>query len=217
MTALSLVIGNKNYSSWSLRSWLAMSVANIPFTEKLIPLFDARWDDAIAALSPNKKVPLLIDGDLRIWESLAILEYLAEKFPAAHLWPNDPAARATARAISAEMHAGFTALRSHMPMNIRKSMPGVGRGPGVDDDITRVCAIWRDCRTAFGADGPFLFGTFSNADAMFAPVVSRFTTYAVALDETCRTYADAILALDAMTAWSDAARAEPWVIDADEV
>ncbi|TCS61719.1 glutathione S-transferase family protein [Varunaivibrio sulfuroxidans] len=217
MTVPTLVIGNKNYSSWSLRPWLAMSVANIPFTEKLIPLFDARWDDAIAALSPNKKVPLLIDGDLRIWESLAILEYLAEKFPAARLWPENPAARATARAVSSEMHAGFAALRAHMPMNIRKTAPDKGRGPGVDDDIARVCAIWRDCRAAFGADGPFLFGAFSNADAMFAPIVSRFTTYGVALDDTCRAYADTILTLDAMTVWSDAARTEPWVIDADEV
>lgn len=219
MADLTLYIGNKNYSSWSLRPWLAMTTAGIAFEEVVIPLFDAAWPAAVAAVSPTRKVPVLHvatdAGPLVVPETVAILEYAAELAP--ELWPADPHARAVARAASAEMHAGFTALRTHMPMNVRKALPGKGMGPGVAGDIERVCALWRDCRSRFGAGGDFLFGTFSNADAMFAPVVSRLTTYAPDVPDDARAYMAAVQALPAMQAWSDAARAEPWVVAEDEI
>ena len=217
MADMTLYIGNKNYSSWSLRAWLAPAHVGIPFEESVIPLLDENWPDAIAAVSPSLKVPVLKHDARVIWESLAILEYLAETFPEARLWPDDVEARAVARAVSAEMHAGFAALRTHMPLNVRKSLPGRGRAEGVEADIERVCEIWRDARARFSADGPFLFGPFTNVDAMFAPVVSRFETYGVQLDAVCRAYADTILSLDAMRKWSDAARAEPWVMEIFEL
>ncbi|MEE8394276.1 MAG: glutathione S-transferase family protein [Rhodospirillales bacterium] len=214
---LTLIIGNKNYSSWSLRPWLAMKQANIEFTEKLIPLLDQDWAGEIAKHSPSLKVPVLKDGGLTVWDSLAILEYLAEKFPGAGLWPSAAEARAQARAVAAEMHSGFSELRSHMPMNIRKQLPGKGRKGGVDKDIERVTAIWRDCRRRFGEGGDFLFGGFTCADAMFAPVASRFRTYAVELDDVCRPYAEAVLALPAFAEWAGGAELEPWTIAAYEV
>ena len=217
MADLTLIIGNKNYSSWSLRPWLAMTVAGIPFTEKLITLFDDKWDAEIAKVSPTKKVPVLIAGDLVIAETIAIMEYVAEQYPDANLWPADAKARAMARSVSAEMHAGFTALRTHMPMNIRGHHPGRGMGEGVADDIKRIEQIWSACRTRFGAGGDFLFGHFTNADAMFAPVVSRFTTYAAPVSGESRAYMEAVQALPAMKAWSDAGRAEPWVVGEDEI
>ncbi|NQV47328.1 MAG: glutathione S-transferase family protein [Rhodospirillaceae bacterium] len=217
MTDYTLIIGNKNYSSWSLRPWLAMKVGGIAFTEQLIPLFDDNWGDDIAKVSPSLRVPVLQHGDLTIWETLAIMEYIAERHPDAGLWPKDQAARAIAHAVSCEMHSGFTALRGNMPMNIRKSLPGKGMGDGVAADIARVCAIWRDCRERFGNGGPFLFGTFTNADAMFAPVVSRLTTFCVELDEPSQAYVDAVQALPAMVEWSEASRAEKWVVEEDEV
>lgn len=217
MSAYTLYIGNKNYSSWSLRPWLAMKVAGIPFEEKLILLFDDDWKANIAKISPSARVPVLTDGDLTIWETMAILEYLAERHPDKGLWPEDPTARAIARAVSNEMHAGFSNLRTHMPMNIRKSHPGKGMGPGVAEDIARVQEIWNDCRRRFGDGGPFLFGKFCNADAMFAPVVSRLTTHVVKLDEVSAAYRDAVQALPEMIEWSDAGRAEPWIVPADEI
>lgn len=215
MSGLTLYIGNKNYSSWSLRPWLALTTAKIAFEERLIVLFDKNWPAAIAAVSPTGKVPVLHAGGQVICETIAILEYAAELKP--ELWPADPATRAVARAAAAEMHAGFAALRNHMPMNIRKSLPGKGMGPGVAKDIARVCALWRDCRTRFGQDGPFLFGAFSNADAMFAPVVSRFTTYAPDLPDDAKAYMAAVQALPAMQAWTAAAKAEPWTVAEDEI
>lgn len=212
-----LVIGNKNYSSWSLRAWLGLRQAGIPFTEKLVTLFDEDWPDSIRPYSPTLKVPVLIDGDVTVWESLAILEYAAERFPDAGLWPADPAARAVARAVSAEMHAGFAALRNAMPMNIRASHPGRGRDEGVAEDIARIMSLWNDCRARFGIGGPFLFGPFSAADAMFAPVASRFRTYAVELDRTSRDYADALFDLSAFKEWETAALAEPWIVAEDEI
>jgi len=217
MSGMTLVIGNKNYSSWSLRPWLAMRQAEIPFSEKLIPLFGAGWPKPVEGISPTLKVPVLIDGKTKVWESLAILEYLADRFPDAGLWPDDTAARAMARSVAAEMHAGFTALRGHMPMNLRKSFPGKGRGPGVADDVRRLTEIWRQCRETYGGEGPFLFGRFSSADAMFAPAVTRLDTYAVEMDAVCRKYVDTILALPTFQEWLIAAKAEPWIIDADEV
>ncbi len=212
MANYSLVIGNKNYSSWSLRPWLLMRQAGIAFDEVRIPL---RKPDTVARIrehTPAGRVPVLHAGDLTIWDSLAIAEYLAERHPEAALWPADVGARAHARAVSAEMHSGFQALRNHMPMHCRASFPGVGRTPEVLADIARIIESWRDCRTRFGAGGPFLFGTFSIADAMYAPVVLRFKTYAVDLDAVCRGYLDAILALPAMRQWLAEAEAETEVI-----
>lgn len=189
MSDLTLVIGNKNYSSWSLRPWLAMRHAGILFDERLLLLFDENWKEAIAALSPSGRVPVLLHGERTMWETLAILEYVNELFPDAGLWPVDRDARARARAVANEMHAGFNALRNRMPMNLRRQdLKGRGRGPGVADDIARICAIWRDCRARYGAGGDFLFGAFGAADAMYAPVVTRLDTYGVDLDETCAAY-----------------------------
>jgi glutathione S-transferase len=212
MSAFTLVIGNKNYSSWSLRPWLAMKMAGMEFAELVIPLHRDATATEIARHSPGAKVPALRHGDLVVWESIAILEYVAETVPEARLWPEQRQARAVARAVSAEMHAGFVALRTHMPMNIRGSKSGRGRTPEVDADIRRIVAMWEDCRTRFGTGGPFLFGAFGNADAMYAPVVTRFNTYGVALEGTARAYADAILAMPPMREWFAAAAAEPWTI-----
>ena len=206
MSELTLVIGNKNYSSWSLRPWLAMRVAGIPFAEHRIPLYGPGSKDQILVYSPAGKVPCLADGDLRVWDSLSICEYLAEKHPG--LWPQDPAARALARSVSAEMHSGFANLRAKMSMNIRKRYPGLGRTPESLADVARIVSLWSDCRARYGKGGPFLFGAFSIADAMYAPVVLRFRTYEVELPADCRAYSDAVLALPAMQDWIAAAMAE---------
>ncbi len=217
MSAFTLVVGNKNYSSWSLRGWLVARAAGIDFAEELVRLSEPGSRDALLRHSPAGKVPVLKHGACVIWDSLAILEYLAELRPDAALWPSDPDARALARSISAEMHSGFAALRTHMPMNLRRAIPGRGHAPGVADDIARICAIWRDGRERFGNGGPFLFGRFCGADAMYAPVATRFRTYAVELDPVCRAYADALLVLPAFREWQDAALQEPWIIAEDEV
>jgi glutathione S-transferase len=211
VSELTLVIGNKNYSSWSLRPWIAMKAAGIPFAEHRIPLYGTGSKEQILVYSPAGKVPCLVDGDIRVWDSLSICEYLAEKHPG--LWPKDPAARALARSISAEMHSGFPNLRAKMSMNIRKRHPGLGRTPESLADVARIVAIWSECRAKHGRGdppsvGPFLFGGFSIADAMYAPVVLRFRTYAVELPADCRAYADAMLALPAMQDWIAAAEAE---------
>jgi glutathione S-transferase len=172
---LQLVIGNKNYSSWSFRPWLAMKVARIAFEETVIPLDAPDFKSRLTALSGAGKVPVLIEGDTRVWESLAILEYLAEKFPEASLWPRDAQARAHARAISAEMHAGFQALRRELPMNMRRPVKPHPLAVDAAADVARIEVIWSDCRRRFGQGGPFLHGAFGAADAMYAPVVSRFT------------------------------------------
>lgn len=202
-----LIIGNKNYSSWSLRAWIAMKVAGIAFEEHRILLYGPGAKEQILAHSPAGKVPCLIDGETRVWDSLAICEYLAEKHP--ELWPQDRAARAQARSVSAEMHSGFPELRTHMSMNIRRRHPGKGRTPEALADVARIIALWTDCRERFGAQpdagGAFLFGRFSIADAMYAPVVLRFRTYEVDLPPACRAYSEAVLALPAMQAWIAAA------------
>lgn len=211
-----LIIANKAYSSWSLRPWLAMTVNGIAFRETVIPLDRDDTAAAIRRYSAAGKVPVLVHGDITVWDSLAIIEYLAEAFYDKRWWPTEPDARAVARAVAAEMHSGFMPLRQAMPMNLRKTIPGLARSAEVEDNIARVCQIWRETRARFGATaaqpGPFLFGAFSAADAMYAPVVTRFKTYGVQLDPVCRAYADAILALPAMQAWYAAAAAEPWVI-----
>jgi glutathione S-transferase len=211
-----LVIGNKNYSSWSLRPWLAMRQAGLPFREVRIPLYTPESKAQIRSYSPSGKVPCLVDRALAVWDSLAICEYLAERHPQAKLWPADPYARAVARSISAEMHSGFQNLRSNMSMNCRKRFPGMGRTVEVAGEIERVQRSWGEAREKHGAGGPFLFGAFTIADAMYAPVVLRFRTYAVQLNPVCREYADAILALPAMQQWLADAEAETEVIAAFE-
>ncbi|MBT4888765.1 MAG: glutathione S-transferase family protein [Rhodospirillales bacterium] len=217
MSELTLIIGNKNYSSWSLRPWIALKQADIPFTERMILLFDENWDAEISKVSPTKKVPVLIDGDITICETLAILEYAHELYPEKELWPTDQRARAVARSVSSEMHAGFGALRNHMSMNIRKDHTGRGMGPGVAEDISRVSKIWNDCRKNYGQNGDFLFGKFGNADAMFAPVVSRFKTFGVELDAVSQAYCDVVLNTQAYLEWQSDALKETWIIESDEI
>jgi glutathione S-transferase len=212
---LQLIIGNKNYSSWSLRPWLAMKVAGIAFEETLISLDAPDFKAQVKALSGAGKVPVLIDGETRVWESLAILEYLAEKFPG--LWPKHERPRAHARAIAAEMHAGFLPLRRHLPMNIRRPEKQRPLDQGAAADAARIDAIWNECRAQFGGGGPFLYGAFCAADATYAPVVWRFHTYAVEVSATARAYMDAVIALPASREWREAAWREPWVLPHDEV
>lgn len=213
---MKLVIGNKNYSSWSLRPWLLLRHAGIAFEEIPLRLFTKSFDAEIARYSPAGKVPALIDGDVTVWDSLAISEYAAERFPEKHLWPADAAARAVARSVCAEMHAGFGNLRSQMPMNSTAVLPGIGWNVVVQRDIDRIAAIWTDLRTRHGAKGPFLFGEFTIADAFYAPVVSRFATYGVHLPEAAKAYADFILSLPAMQEWVAGAREERDFVVADE-
>jgi glutathione S-transferase len=208
MSELVLVVGNKNYSSWSLRPYLALAHTGARFRTETIVLDQPDSRDKILAKNPAGRVPVLVDGDLVVHDSLAILEYLAETYPAAKLWPADRAARARARSISAEMHAGFVGLRTAMPMNLRRSAPGVGHTPDALADAARIQTIWRDALRASG--GPFLFGAFTNADAMYAPVVTRFRTYGVSVDSTLAAYMDAIYALPAFKSWRADAEQEPW-------
>jgi len=215
--SLHLVIGNKNYSSWSFRPWFAMKVAGIDFEETVISLETKDFKARVMAVSGAGKVPVLIDGATRVWESLAILEYLAEKFPGGALWPKDAAARAQARAVAAEMHAGFVPLRRLLPMNVWRPVKPRALDDGAKTDAARIEAIWSDCRMRFGAAGPFLFGAFGAADAMYAPVIWRFHTYAVEVSDTARAYMRAMMALPAWSEWRAAARREPWVLPHDEV
>jgi glutathione S-transferase len=208
MENLTLIIGNKNYSSWSLRPWLLLKHAGIPFSERRIPIQTEEWYAQIDKYSPSGRVPALQHGTIKIWDSLAICEYLAERFPEKQLWPADTAARAEARSVSAEMHSGFQALRQNMFMNIRRSMPTRGRTPEVLKDIERIVAIWNDCRAHYKSDGPFLFGHFSIADAMYAPIALRFQTYDVTVDGAAADYATTLLGLAAVQEWVAAARAE---------
>jgi glutathione S-transferase len=203
--SLVLYVGSKRFSSWSLRPYLALAHAGAPFETRTIFLDRPTSKAEIAKVNPAGRVPVLHDGDLVIWDSLAICEYAHEQY--GNLWPADRAARARARAISAEMHSGFVALRGNMPMDICTSKPCVGHTPEALADARRVQEIWREALAASG--GPFLFGTFSIADAMFAPVTTRFRTYGVDLDATCRAYSAAIAALPAMQAWQRDADAEP--------
>jgi len=214
---LKLIIGNKNYSSWSFRPWIAMKVAGIAFEEEVISLEASDFKARVSKVSATGKVPALADGSVHVWESLAILEYLAEKCPHAHLWPAVPAARALARAIAAEMHAGFGPLRRHLPMNMWRPVTPRQLTPEVETNVRRIEAIWTDCRRRYGADGGFLFGGFGAADAMYAPVVSRFHTYGVEVGATARAYMDVVMALPAWGEWRAAALAEPWVLAEDEV
>lgn len=216
---MKLLIGNKCYSSWSLRAWLIMRAKGIGFTEKLVPLDEPGFKATIFADAPGSggTVPTLVDGDVAVWETLAIVEYLHETHPQAGIWPGDKAARAHARAASSEMHAGFTALRSACPMNLGKRFSARDRGPAVARDVERLTALWRQARERFGAAGPFLYGEFSAADAMYAPVVTRLDTYGIAVDAVAQAYMKAVLALPAYREWLAAALAEPWIVAQDEV
>ncbi|WP_223642008.1 glutathione S-transferase family protein [Corallococcus sp. EGB] len=210
MSELTLVVGSKNYSSWSLRPYLALAHTGQPFQEVLVPLDTPETAALIALHSPSGRVPVLKHGDTLVWDSLSICEYLAEAFPEAKLWPTDRAARAMARSVTSEMHSGFQALRTNLPMNItaRKTVPGVD-APGVHADIARIQALWEGCRERYGKGGPFLFGAFTIADAFFAPVVTRFVTYGVPFRPQNIAYRDAVLGLPAMLKWTEAARGEP--------
>ena len=213
---LHLVIGNKNYSSWSMRPWFALKAAGIPFDETLVSLNAPDFKARLSKLSGTGKVPVLIDGDVHVWESLAILEYVAEKFPDAHLWPADANARAHARAVANEMHAGFVPLRRHLPMNMWRPAMARDLPPDVAANVARIKEMWGDCRKRFGAGGPFLFGAFTAADAMYAPVVARFATYKIDTDEVSAAYMQAMMALPAWREWTEAALKETWVLPEDE-
>ena len=214
---LILFIGNKNYSSWSMRPWIAMKVAAIAFEEELISLDAKDFKSRVTKVSGTGKVPALVDGHVHVWESLAILEYLADKVPQAGLWPTDPKARAHARTIAAEMHTGFLPLRRHCPMNMWRPSKARILTPEAAADVRRIEAIWTDCRTRFGGEGPFLFGSFGAADAMYAPVVSRFITYAIDVGPLARTYIEAVQALPPWQEWRAAALKERWVLPQNEV
>jgi glutathione S-transferase len=214
--ALTLIIGNKNYSSWSFRPWIAMKVAKIPFEEIVISLDAKDFKQQVSKVSGTGKVPALRDGDVDVWESTAILDYLADRFPEAKLWPDDMKARAHARSVAAEMHAGFAPLRRHCPMNFWRPVKPRDLPDEVLANVRRIDALWTGCRSRFGTAGPFLFGRFSAADAMYAPVVSRFHTYAIPVSEVARTYMASVMALPAWEEWKSAAVNEPWVLPEDE-
>lgn len=207
---MKLYIANKNYSSWSMRPWIAMKTRGIAFEEMLVPFDDEAKNPAFAEFSPTKKVPVLVDGELSIWESLAILEYLADRFPSLKLWPDDMIARAHARAVASEMHAGFTALRSACPMNIRRKVGAIEVGEAVRRDVARIESMWEHCLDTSG--GPFLFGQFCNADAMYAPVVNRLEKYALSDNRAVEAYSNTMKSLPAWIEWEKAAITEPWII-----
>jgi glutathione S-transferase len=216
MHELTLIIGNKNYSSWSLRPWFLMRQAGIPFHEVRLPLFTPEWYEKIGHHSPSGRVPVLRDGDLVVWDSLSICEYLAERFPEAALWPRDARQRAHARSVACEMHSGFGALRSALPMNCRARHRVVAPTPEVDRDVARIAQIWSDCRTRYGGEGSWLFGSFSIADAMFAPVASRFATYDIEVSGVVADYRDTLLESEPYRDWLAAGEAEIEVIPVDE-
>jgi glutathione S-transferase len=213
MAGLCLAIGNKAYSSWSLRAWLAAKHAELTFEEVVIPLDRPESAAELRRHSPSGRVPCLSHGPIRVWDTLAIIETVAETPKGAKLWPTDRAQRARARAISAEMHSGFAALRRHLPMDLKRKPAPLAYPEEVAAEIARIEAIWAECRAARPEGGPFLFGAFSAADAMFAPVATRFRSYAVPLSRTSAEYCDAIYAHPPMGDWVAAAIAEPWTIE----
>ena len=211
--ALKLVIGNKNYSSWSMRPWLALRANDIAFEEVFIPLYTGEADkNRILGFSHSGKVPVLLDGDVTIWDSLAIIEYVAERFPEKRLWPQDPASRAHARSISAEMHSGFMALRNECGMNLHRPVGAIALSDDARANIARVQQIWTECRERYGKSGSFLFGSFGGADAMFAPVVHRFRSYAIGVTPPVQAYMDAMMTLPAFQEWTRGGLAETLVI-----
>jgi glutathione S-transferase len=211
---LTLVIGNKNYSSWSMRPWLALKACNIAFDEVVIPLYTGAADkQRILGFSQSGKVPALVDGDVTVWDSLAIIEYAAERFPEARLWPEDRASRAHARSISAEMHSGFMALRNECGMNLHRPVKAKALSDDAKANIKRIQDIWTECRERYGKIGPYLFGEFTGADAMYAPVVHRFLSYAIEVTPEARGYMDTTRGLPAFQQWTREGLAETLVIE----
>ncbi|HEY5635997.1 MAG TPA: glutathione S-transferase family protein [Burkholderiales bacterium] len=217
---LTLVIGNKNYSSWSMRPWLAMTKLGIPFSERMLKFDSGDWATHIGTLSPSGLVPVLWEGapgtGFATWDTLAIAERLHELFPKLNLWPADAQARARARSLCADFHAGYSALRGAMPVNLRSSHPGKGMNDAVAAEIARLCANWTAARKQFGRGGDFLFGAYCAADAFFAPVASRFVTYGVKLDGEAKAYQSALLGTRSYRAWREAALKEPEFVARDE-
>jgi len=211
-----LLIGNKNYSSWSMRPWFLLKHLEIPFEEEKLSFNDPEFKARVQRYSPVGKVPVLVDGDLAVWDSLAIAEYVADKFPDRHVWPEVARARARARSACAEMHAGFGQLRERLPMNCELTFPAPPPGVGVHRDIARVVQLWTECRGLFGGGGPFLFGEFSAADAYYAPVVRRFLAFHVELPDVARQYVATMDAQPAMREWMEAALAEHDFVEVDE-
>lgn len=217
---MKLIIGNKAYSSWSLRGWLAAKQSGLPFEEEVVPLYDATWDERrnAEAFAPSAgKVPILWDGDIAVWDSLAILEYLDEKSGGTNFWPADPAARAMARSMAAEMHSSFAALRRNHSMNIRQIYPPQPVDAAVMADIQRIMALWAQARERFGGAGDYLFGDFGAADIMFAPVVTRLVTYSLPVSRFAEPYMHAVTSHPFMQEWIAAAQAEEWVIEKFEM
>ena len=214
MAKLTLYIGNKNYSSWSFRPWLALTAAGIPFEEVLIPFDFPAGNPQFKEISPTGRVPVLHHGDLRVWESLSIIEYAAETFPDHPVWPKSAKDRAVARSISMEMLSGFRALRNACPMNMRRPKGRISLPDGVAGDVQRISAIWKECLNRSG--GPYLFGAFSAADAMFAPVVNRFGIYDLVEEPQVLTYMSAVKNHPAWLKWQEAALAETWIVPEDE-
>jgi glutathione S-transferase len=213
--SMKLLIGNRNYSSWSLRPWLVLAHFEIPFEDEVLQLSGEGWREKIAARSPTGKVPVLIDGELVVPETIAIVEYLADKFPQKAIWPRDIVDRALARAAAAEMHASFNALRSHAPMNLRASHPGKVPLDSVAKDLHRIEILWGGLLARSG--GPFLFGAFTGADAMFAPLATRLRVYDLPVSDKVTGYVEAIYSLPAFQQWLSMAVKEPWVVDDDEI
>ena len=210
---LTLVVANKAYSSWSLRPWILLAHFKIPFEEVVIPMGEPGTRAAMLQYAPTGKCPSLHEGKISVWESLAIIEYVAERFPEKAIWPRGKAARAHARSLASEMHAGFQALREACPTNFRRAPKAIALSDAVKADVARIEVAWTDARNAFGKAGPYLYGRFSAADAMFAPVVNRFHAYAVPVQPATRAYMDAVMALPAWKAWIAEGEAEPWRIE----
>ena len=217
MAALVIVVGNKAYSSWSLRGWLSVRLSGRPFTEVRLPMYTEQWEERIGGLSPSGRVPVLRDGGIVVWDSLAIGEYMAETYPGSVGWPEDRRARAAARSVSAEMHSGFAHMREEMPFNCRVRVPGLSFSAEALDDVERAKSIWRDCRAEYGSGGPWLFGDFSLADVAFAPVALRFVTYAIPLGSVEAAYVEAVRTHPAILEWCEAAEREQEIIPGYEI
>ena len=212
-----LVIGNKNYSSWSLRPWIFMKQNNIAFTEKRIALFSETTDEELSEYRSDNKVPVLKDNDLLVWDSLSILEYLSEKYLKSTGWPLDPAARAVARSVSSEMHSSFLNVRTELPMNCRKKFQNIQLSPEAEREVERIKTLWQQCRSQFGSNGEWLFGKYSIADAMFAPIALRFEGYGIHLGGVEKSYINSVLNQPGIIEWINASKTETEIISADEI
>src|SRR5688572_19929870 len=213
---MKLIIGNRAYSSWSMRGWLAMKQSDLEFEELVVPLFDEAWEKRREGdeFAPSLgKVPILWDGECVVWDSLAIIEFLADRVGRDRFWPTDDAARGMARSMAAEMHSSFGALRRELPMNVRRTYPPVELSDEVRDDVNRILQLWAQARARFGGTGEFLFGDWSAADIMYAPVVTRFVTYGVKIPPFAATYMEAVLHRADVVEWIELAQEEPWVIE----